>query len=716
MAGDAPETLDGTARRSHNGRHERPFRNLRHLPGDYSLASQLAAAVFSQIRDQRTPGQQVQERRSVRGTQAVRYADTRKAGVRPARSRARAHVCLRPDGLRLRPYRQCPAGHRVRRAVPAAAPSLRRATHVTYVRNITDVDDKINARAAERGIAIRELTEGHLRELQGGRGGARLPAADRRAARDRAHRGDEDADRAADRVRPRLCGRGARAVQRALDAGLRQAFASARSTRWWRARASMSRPTSAATWISCCGSPRRTASPPGRRRPGSRRPGRPGWHIECSAMSWKHLGETFDIHGGGIDLEFPHHENEIAQSRCAFHTPLMANFWMHNGFLQVEGEKMSKIARQLLHHPRSARRLAGRRDPSGNAFNALPPADQLDREGAARRPRRRSRASSTRPRPTPRRVRRRACSRRSPTTSTRRRRSPRCTRCAMRPAARRSPARWRSSASARTPSPNGARRARRRRRLPPAEIDRRIAARLDARKAKNFAEADRIRDELAALGVVLKDCEGRHDLGGGAMMARAHPSFALRPFLIEDTPLLAEIFRASIEELTADDYSERQQAGLGLGGRRRGGVRQAPCRAAHPDRHAERLAGRLCVAARTTRRSTALCASGRGRAGRRRHAGRRAGKARRRTRREKAARRRQRHRAGFLQEARLCAASSRNTVQRGGEWLANTTMEKQLRRSTAMDKSHACSAIFTSSSQRSLIPVAVALALNYYLW
>jgi cysteinyl-tRNA synthetase len=71
-------------------------------------------------------------------------------------------------------------------------------------------------------------------------------------------------------------------------------------------------------------------------------PGRPGWHIECSAMSWKHLGETFDIHGGGIDLVFPHHENEVAQSRCAFHTGVMAKVWMHNGFLQVEGEKMSK--------------------------------------------------------------------------------------------------------------------------------------------------------------------------------------------------------------------------------------------------------------------------------------------------------------------------------------------------------------------------------------
>jgi cysteinyl-tRNA synthetase len=70
--------------------------------------------------------------------------------------------------------------------------------------------------------------------------------------------------------------------------------------------------------------------------------GRPGWHIECSAMSWKHLGETFDIHGGGHDLLFPHHENEIAQSRCAFGTGFMAHTWLHNGMLLVNGEKMSK--------------------------------------------------------------------------------------------------------------------------------------------------------------------------------------------------------------------------------------------------------------------------------------------------------------------------------------------------------------------------------------
>lgn len=69
--------------------------------------------------------------------------------------------------------------------------------------------------------------------------------------------------------------------------------------------------------------------------------GRPGWHIECSAMAAKHLGKTIDIHGGGIDLQFPHHENEIAQSECA-HGEVMANYWLHNGFLDMGGEKMSK--------------------------------------------------------------------------------------------------------------------------------------------------------------------------------------------------------------------------------------------------------------------------------------------------------------------------------------------------------------------------------------
>ncbi|HEX2257585.1 MAG TPA: cysteine--tRNA ligase, partial [Afifellaceae bacterium] len=73
-------------------------------------------------------------------------------------------------------------------------------------------------------------------------------------------------------------------------------------------------------------------------------PGRPGWHIECSAMSEVFLGKVFDIHGGGIDLVFPHHENELAQSRCVHGTDRMAQIWMHNGYLQVEGAKMSKSA------------------------------------------------------------------------------------------------------------------------------------------------------------------------------------------------------------------------------------------------------------------------------------------------------------------------------------------------------------------------------------
>ncbi len=70
--------------------------------------------------------------------------------------------------------------------------------------------------------------------------------------------------------------------------------------------------------------------------------GRPGWHIECSAMSYKYLGKDFDIHGGGSDLKFPHHENEIAQTKCAFKDCQFARYWVHNGFLMVEGQKMSK--------------------------------------------------------------------------------------------------------------------------------------------------------------------------------------------------------------------------------------------------------------------------------------------------------------------------------------------------------------------------------------
>ncbi len=93
--------------------------------------------------------------------------------------------------------------------------------------------------------------------------------------------------------------------------------------------------------------------------------GRPGWHIECSAMSKRYLGETFDIHGGGLDLIFPHHENEIAQSRCAHGTDVMAKVWMHNGFLQVEGKKMSKSEGNFItiHELLETEKFGGRKWP-----------------------------------------------------------------------------------------------------------------------------------------------------------------------------------------------------------------------------------------------------------------------------------------------------------------------------------------------------------------
>ena len=215
------------------------------------------------------------------------------------------------------------------------------ADHVTYVRNITDVDDKINARAAERGIPIRELTEETYANFKADVAalGCLPPTVEPRAtehieemktliarlvAAGHAYVADDhvlfDVPSMPD------YGRLARRPLDEMIAGARVEVAPYKRDPMDFVLWKPSKPGEPA-WPSPCG----IASP-----------GRPGWHIECSAMSWKHLGETFDIHGGGIDLVFPHHENEIAQSRCAFHTPVMANYWMHNGFLQVEGEKMSK--------------------------------------------------------------------------------------------------------------------------------------------------------------------------------------------------------------------------------------------------------------------------------------------------------------------------------------------------------------------------------------
>jgi len=223
--------------------------------------------------------------------------------------------------------------------------------HVTYVRNITDVDDKINDRAARDfpGLplneAIRKVTEKTAAQFHADVAalGCLPPTFEPRATDFVLPRPDGKADMVT--LIKQLIARG-----HAYEAGgevlfdthsmadygalsgrrLDEQLAGARVA----VDAHKKNPADFVLWKQS------SDDEPGWQSPWGR--GRPGWHIECSAMSAAYLGEVFDIHGGGLDLIFPHHENEIAQSRCAHGTPTMANYWMHNGFLQVEGEKMSK--------------------------------------------------------------------------------------------------------------------------------------------------------------------------------------------------------------------------------------------------------------------------------------------------------------------------------------------------------------------------------------
>ena len=212
------------------------------------------------------------------------------------------------------------------------------ADHVKYVRNITDVDDKINARARSEGIAIGELTERTTRQFHEDIAalGVLPPSVEPRATQHIAgmiviierliasgHAYVADGHVLFDV--PSMPDYG-QLSRRSLDEMLAGARVDVAPYKRGEMDFVLWKPSDAET--------------PGWDSPWGR--GRPGWHIECSAMSWQHLGEEFDIHGGGIDLVFPHHENEIAQTRCAFGHPVMAKYWMHNGFLQVEGQKMSK--------------------------------------------------------------------------------------------------------------------------------------------------------------------------------------------------------------------------------------------------------------------------------------------------------------------------------------------------------------------------------------
>jgi cysteinyl-tRNA synthetase len=212
---------------------------------------------------------------------------------------------------------------------------------LTYVRNVTDIDDKIIKRALERKITIRQLTDEMTAALHEDAAalGILPPDFEPRAtehvdgmlsiiqaleARGLAYRASSgDVNFAVRKFPPygKLSGK----TLDQLRAGERVAVQEGKDDPFdfvlWKA-AKADEPQDA-QW----------ASPYG--------PGRPGWHIECSAMSCALLGEHFDIHGGGLDLQFPHHENEIAQSEGASGKPYV-NYWMHNGFLNVDNEKMSK--------------------------------------------------------------------------------------------------------------------------------------------------------------------------------------------------------------------------------------------------------------------------------------------------------------------------------------------------------------------------------------
>ncbi|WP_418116690.1 cysteine--tRNA ligase [Variovorax sp. 350MFTsu5.1] len=240
-------------------------------------------------------------------------------------------------------YDFCHIGHaRMMMAFDVVQRWLRASDYaVTYVRNITDIDDKIIARSVQRGITIRELTDEVIAAMHEDIGalGIEPPTVEPRATeyvpqmlgiiekleqKGLAYRSENGDVNYAVRKFPGYGKLSGKSLDE-LHAGERVAVLDGKQDPLdfvlWKA----AKPTEPADakWESAYGT------------------GRPGWHIECSAMSCATLGETFDIHGGGADLQFPHHENEIAQSEGANGKPL-SRFWVHNGFVRVDNEKMSK--------------------------------------------------------------------------------------------------------------------------------------------------------------------------------------------------------------------------------------------------------------------------------------------------------------------------------------------------------------------------------------
>ena len=231
---------------------------------------------------------------------------------------------------------------------------------VVYARNITDVDDKINAAAQEQGVPIGTITDRFSATYREDMAALGIAPPDIEPCAT-AHIGAIVA------MTQTLIERGHAYVAEShvlFDVGSYAAYGalSGRDTEDMIAGARVEvapykkNPTDFVLWKPS------TPELPGWDSPWGR--GRPGWHIECSAMVAAHLGETIDIHAGGVDLQFPHHENEIAQSTCAHGGKLFARWWLHNGMLTFDGRKMSKSLGNVLHvhsllqqHPPEALRL-----------------------------------------------------------------------------------------------------------------------------------------------------------------------------------------------------------------------------------------------------------------------------------------------------------------------------------------------------------------------
>lgn len=221
---------------------------------------------------------------------------------------------------------------------------LRRSYKLTFARNLTDVDDKINAAAIESGKPIEEITARFIKAYNDDMGalGVRLPDIEPRAT----HHIAEMIEMITTLIAKGNAYEAEGHVLFDVDSHAEYGSLSNRDLREMIAGARVEvAPYKKAAHDFVLWKPS-TPEMPGWESPWGR--GRPGWHIECSAMAKKHLGETIDIHAGGRDLIFPHHENELAQSRCAHDGAEFARYWVHNGFLSMDSEKMSKSLGNVL--------------------------------------------------------------------------------------------------------------------------------------------------------------------------------------------------------------------------------------------------------------------------------------------------------------------------------------------------------------------------------